>query len=167
MQVDDFISRVILSSITICYKKIGRRVGLASGIVRNLDKWWQSKDIRGEVKMRLYHALVQSILPCNTETWTLKEDNNRKLRVFRCLLRRSWSIKKGQEAQCRYNERVEQRAQSTRRRQPSSAFFTKLSGGRCSVISYRSPRSGSGSNAFFFTYPSTRRFSHCISGLNE
>jgi len=60
-------------------KDIERRIGLAAGIVRNLDTIW--KATKG-TKVMLYHTLVQAIVLYNAETWTLKEEHKRKLRVF-------------------------------------------------------------------------------------
>ena len=52
----------ILSSDATCDKDFGRRVCLATEVVRILYKVWQSIDISREVKVRLNRTLVQSIL---------------------------------------------------------------------------------------------------------
>jgi len=56
----------------LCPVDIGRRTGLAAGIVRNLHKVWKSKEISKTTKVFLYQTLVQSILLYNSETWTIK-----------------------------------------------------------------------------------------------
>jgi len=60
---------------------------LAAGIVRKLGKIWTSKDIRKVTKVTLYKTLVQSVVLHNAETWTLKQEHQRKLRVFEMLRR--------------------------------------------------------------------------------
>ena len=59
------------------------RIGLAAGIVRNLGKVWKAKDISKATKVLLYQTLIQSVISYNSETWTLKEEHKRKLRVFK------------------------------------------------------------------------------------
>jgi len=65
-----------------CDKDTERRIEVASGIVRRLGKVWAAKDIRTETKMMLYKTLIQSVVLYNAETWTLKQQQMRKLRVF-------------------------------------------------------------------------------------
>jgi len=65
-----------------CDKDIERRIGLASGIVRKLRTVWAAKDISTETKVMLYQTLIQSVVLYNAETWTLKQEQKRKLRVF-------------------------------------------------------------------------------------
>jgi len=67
-----------------CDKDIDRRIGLAAGIVRNLDKIWKARDITKGTKVMLYHTLVQAIVLYNAETWTLKEEHKRKLKSSKC-----------------------------------------------------------------------------------
>ena len=59
-----------------------RRIGLACGAMQNLGCIWNSKDISNNTKIRVYEALVLSILLYNSETWTLRESDKSKLRVF-------------------------------------------------------------------------------------
>ena len=59
-----------------CDKDILRRIGIASGVARSLEKVWKTKDISTNTKVLVYRTLVQSILLYNAETWTLKEVNN-------------------------------------------------------------------------------------------
>jgi len=65
-----------------CDKDIERRIGLESGIVRKLRTVWAAKDISTETKVMLYQTLIQSVVLYNAETWTLKQEQKRKLRVF-------------------------------------------------------------------------------------
>jgi len=64
------------------WQNIERRIGVAAGIVRNLDKIWNARDVTEGTKVMLYHTLVQAIVLYNAETQTLKEKHKRKLRVF-------------------------------------------------------------------------------------
>jgi len=59
---------------------VARRIGIASGVVWNLDDIWKSKEITAGTKVKLYQSLVQSALLYNSETWTIKQE--RKLSVF-------------------------------------------------------------------------------------
>jgi hypothetical protein len=59
-----------------------RRVGLACGAMQKLCPIWKAKDIRVSTKLRVYEALVLSILMYNSETWTLREEDKNRLRVF-------------------------------------------------------------------------------------
>jgi hypothetical protein len=70
-------------------KDVGRRIGLARGILQRLHKVWRSKEISRTTKVRIYETLVLSVLLYNSETWTLKETQKRRLRVFEttCLRR--------------------------------------------------------------------------------
>ena len=82
-QVSDFVYLGgVISSDACCDRDITRKIGLATGVVRKLEKVWSVSDISKETKVHVYHALVQSILLYNAETWTLKKDNKRALRVF-------------------------------------------------------------------------------------
>jgi len=61
---------------------VARRIGLAAGIVRNLHEIWKANDISKSTKVLLYQTLVRAIILYNSETWTLKEEQKRKLRVL-------------------------------------------------------------------------------------
>ena len=61
---------------------IARRIGLATGVARSLARIWKSKEIGIPTKVRLHTTLVLSVLLYNAETWTMKEELNRKLLVF-------------------------------------------------------------------------------------
>ena len=55
---------------------------MAAAIVRSLHKVWEAKDITKSTKMLLCRTLVQSIILYKSETWSMKEEQKRKLRVF-------------------------------------------------------------------------------------
>ena len=59
-----------VSTNQLCDKDIERRIGLAAGIVRNLDKIRKARDITKDTKVMLYHTLIQAIVLYNAETWT-------------------------------------------------------------------------------------------------
>ena len=61
---------------------IKRRIGLACGVMQSLNPIWKAKEISRDTKVRVYEALVISVLLYNSETWTLKEVFKKKLRVF-------------------------------------------------------------------------------------
>jgi len=65
-----------------CDKDVEQRIGLASGIVRKLRTVWAAKDISTDTKVMLYKTLIQSVVLYDAETWTLKQEQKRKLRVF-------------------------------------------------------------------------------------
>ena len=61
---------------------INLHIGSGTGVARSLTNIWKAKYIGIRTKARLYKALVLSVLLCNSETWTLRETLNHKLRVF-------------------------------------------------------------------------------------
>src|ERR1700733_10957459 len=63
-------------------KDVERRIGLARGIWQTLGKIWNSKELSRNTKIRMYETLVLSALMYNSETWTLKEKQKQRLRVF-------------------------------------------------------------------------------------
>ena len=63
-------------------KDIERRIGLARGMLQTLNRIWTSKELSKQTKMRVYETLVKSVLLYNSETWTLKERDKSRLRVF-------------------------------------------------------------------------------------
>jgi len=83
----------VISADSLCDKDVGR-IGIASGIVRNLDDIWKSKEITADTKIKLYQYLVQSALLYNSETWTIKEEHKPKL-SFRdgCTSKNLWHNK--------------------------------------------------------------------------
>jgi len=70
-------------------RDVERRIGLARGIWQALGKIWSSKEMGRPTKVRMYETLVLSALLYNSETWTLKETQKQRLRVFEmaCLRR--------------------------------------------------------------------------------
>jgi len=63
VQCEDFVylGGVISQDLT-SEKDVTRTMGLASGIVRNLNKIWMAEDISKSTKVVLYQTLVQSII---------------------------------------------------------------------------------------------------------
>ena len=89
-QVDEFVYLGgVITSEGRSDKDVARRIGLASGVMSSLGVIWQAKDITLGTKVMVYESLVMSILLYNSETWTLREDTKRRLRVFEmaCLRR--------------------------------------------------------------------------------
>jgi len=81
-QCDEFVYMGgVVSADGLCDRDVDRRIGLAAGIVRNLHSIWKAKDISKSTKV-LYQSMVQSIVLYNSETWTIKEDQKRKLNTF-------------------------------------------------------------------------------------
>ena len=72
----------VISSDGSCERDIGRRIGLATGVVSSLSSIWASKELSQQTKIRVYQTLVLSILTYNSETWTLKVTDMHRLRVF-------------------------------------------------------------------------------------
>src|SRR6218665_615816 len=63
-------------------KDVDRRNGLARGTWQALGKVWDSKELSKATKTRMYEVLVLSTLLYNAETWTLREKQIQRLRVF-------------------------------------------------------------------------------------
>ena len=76
-----YLGRVISEDIS-CDLDVAQRIGLAASIVRNIHNIWKGNDISKSTKVLLYQTLVRAIVLYNSETWTLKEEHKRKLRVF-------------------------------------------------------------------------------------
>jgi len=68
---------------------INRRIGLARTVFQMLKKVWSSTDISYTTKLKVYETIVLSELMYNSETWTLKQTQENRLRVFEmsCLRR--------------------------------------------------------------------------------
>ena len=64
----------VISDDATCDNDILRKIGLAAGIVRNLDKIWRARNLAREVKVKI---LVQAVFLCNPKTWILREDYKR------------------------------------------------------------------------------------------
>src|SRR6218665_683392 len=52
------------------------------GTWQALGKVWNSKELSKETKTRMYEVLVLSAVLYNAETWTMKEKQKQRLRVF-------------------------------------------------------------------------------------
>ena len=69
--VDSFIYlRSLLSSDGHCQPDINRRIGLASSVMSALHNIWKDQYLSISTKIRIYQALVQSVLLYAAETWT-------------------------------------------------------------------------------------------------
>ncbi len=65
------------------YSDVNRRIALASSAFGRLKgNVWRRKDLSNSLKLRLYNALIVPIASYASETWTLKEEDLRKLAVF-------------------------------------------------------------------------------------
>ena len=62
--------------------EILRRIGLASNIFGRLANIWTRTGLSLETKIRLYNALVISVLLYGSETWTLLKADERRLEAF-------------------------------------------------------------------------------------
>jgi len=87
-----------------CRPDIRRRIGLTSAVMSSLDNIWKAKRLSLSVKLRVYLALVQSVLLYASETWTLAVADSKSLDAFhmkcqRRILGISWH-------QCVRNEEV-------------------------------------------------------------
>ena len=72
----------VISSDASCENDIKRRIGLATGASASLNTIWAAKEISKHTKIRVYQSLVLPILLYNSETWTLREADKRRLLVF-------------------------------------------------------------------------------------
>jgi len=72
----------VISQDARCEADIRRRVNLATGVASSLNTVWESRDISVKTKVRVYEALVMSVLLYNSETWTMKGTDESRLRVF-------------------------------------------------------------------------------------
>ena len=53
-----------------------------AGASGSLTRIWTNKSIKRKTKVRIYEVLVTSLLLYNSGTWTLKEKEKQRLRVF-------------------------------------------------------------------------------------
>jgi len=65
-----------------CCPDIRRRIGLASAVMSSLDNIWKDKRLSLSIKLRIYLALVQSVLLYASETWTLTVADSKSLDAF-------------------------------------------------------------------------------------
>jgi len=62
---------------------IRRRTGLASAVMSSLNNIWKGKRLSLSIKLRVYLALVQSVLLYASETWSLTVADSKSLDAFR------------------------------------------------------------------------------------
>ena len=82
--------------------EIKTRIGVATSAMAKLSKIWRSKDISFPTKLKLYKALVVSILLYGCESWTLTAETSRRVQTFetkcfRRLLNIPWQARKTNE----------------------------------------------------------------------
>jgi hypothetical protein len=78
-----------------CSEEIKRRIGKATGAMASLKHIWNSKKLKIDNKLKLLKTCVFRVLLYASETWTLKETDNKKLLAFemkcyRRILRINW-----------------------------------------------------------------------------
>jgi len=78
-----------------CRPDVHRRITLASSVMSSLDCIWKECRLSLPIKIRVYLALVQSVLLYTSETWTLTSADAKSLKAFhmkcqRRILRISW-----------------------------------------------------------------------------
>ena len=82
--------------------EIKTRIGIATSAMTKLNKIWRSKDISFKTKLKLYKALIVSILLYGCESWTLTAETTRRVQTFetkcfRRLLNIPWHARKTNE----------------------------------------------------------------------
>jgi len=76
-------------------KNIRHRITQARKIIGALNGLWWSKDITKNRKEMIYSSTVRRVLMCGAETWSLYEDDRRRISgTERDALRRSAGISK-------------------------------------------------------------------------
>jgi len=85
----------LLSSDGYCRPDINRRIGLASSVMSALHNVWKDRYLSISTKIRIYQALVPSVLPYAAETWTFLATDIKVFDAFhikcqRQLLQISW-----------------------------------------------------------------------------
>jgi exonuclease III len=79
----------ILSADGSCEVEIRARIGTATAAMARLNRIWSSKSVSLATKLRLYRALVKTIVLYGCETWTLLVATEKKLQAFenKCMRR--------------------------------------------------------------------------------
>ena len=72
----------IISADGRCESEIRARIGTAMAAMARLNRIWTSKSIGLPTKLRLYRALVRTIVLYGCETWTLLSATENKLQAF-------------------------------------------------------------------------------------
>jgi len=62
--------------------EIFRRIGNASNVMGRLTNVWRQSKLSLSTKMRLYNALVKTVLLYGAETWTILKSDEQKLEAF-------------------------------------------------------------------------------------
>jgi len=88
-------SEVFSHPIKYCRPDVRRRITLASSVMSSLDCICKERRLPLPIKIRVYLALVQSVLLCASEIWTLISADAKSLEAFhmkcqRKILRISW-----------------------------------------------------------------------------
>ena len=65
-----------------CQPDIIRRISIASTAMHSMNKDWRQTRLQLRTKLRLYQTCILSILLYGSETWTLLQEDLRKLEVF-------------------------------------------------------------------------------------
>jgi len=65
-----------------CCPGIRRRIGLAAAVMSSLDNIWKDKRLSLSTELRVYHALVQSVLLYASETWNFTVADSKSLDAF-------------------------------------------------------------------------------------
>ena len=81
-QVESFIYLGGSRRVTTVHPKILYDIGIAMGVARSLQTIWKASNFMSNTKLLLYRSIHPSILLFNAETWCLKEEDKRKLRIF-------------------------------------------------------------------------------------
>ena len=61
---------------------IRRRIGLAASTLVRLGRVWSNRRLRLSSKLRVYNTCVLPVLLYGSETWTLLNEDGRKLQAF-------------------------------------------------------------------------------------
>ena len=64
------------------YPEIHRRLGIAGSMMAQLDNVWRQQRLRLSTKLRIYTALVQSVVLYGSETWTLCKVDSDRIQSF-------------------------------------------------------------------------------------
>ena len=65
-----------------CQPDIIRRIGIAFTAMHSMNKVWRQTRLQLQTELRLYQTCILSILLCGSETWTLLQEDLRKLEAF-------------------------------------------------------------------------------------
>jgi len=63
------------------YPEIHRRLGISGSIMAQLDVWRQQR-LSLSTKLRIYTSLVQLIVLCGSETWTMRKVDSDRIQSF-------------------------------------------------------------------------------------